>query len=110
MSEKVIEFGRFRWGPADLSGTTDASKFTLTEKPNGDLMIVRQDVGPETEKSFGAFDFEQSISIAAADRALFVAMLLAHAIEGEGPLNWDRLEDFCKEWDVLFSASERAIP
>ena len=73
-------------------------------------MILRQDMGPETEKLFGAHDFEQSISIAADDRALFVAMLLAQALGGEGPLNWDQLEDLCKEWDVPFSASERPIP
>lgn len=109
MSDTVIEFARFRWGPADQSGTTDASEYTLTEKPNGDLMIIRQDMGPETEKLNGAHDFEQSISIAADDRALFVAMLLAHAVEGEGPLNWDQLEDLCKEWNVPFSAGEGAI-
>lgn len=109
MSDTSIEVARFGWGPADLTGTTDTSAFTLTETPNGDLMIARQDMGPETEKCFGAYDFEQSVGIAADDRALFVAMLLAHAIEGEGPLNWDQLQDLCKEWDVPFSASERSI-
>lgn len=110
MSDTVIEVAQFRWGSADLSGTTDASEFTLTEKLNGDLVIVRQDMGPETEKYFGAYDFEQSMSIAANDRALFIAVLLTHAIEREGPLNWDQLQDLCKEGDVPFSASERPIP
>ena len=109
MSDATIEVARFRWGPAGLSGTTDASEFTLTEKPNCDLMIVRHDTGPETQKHLGAYDFEQSMSIAADDRALFVAMLLAHAVGGEGPLNWEQLQELCKEWDVPFSASERAI-
>jgi hypothetical protein len=110
MSDTSIEVARFRWGPADLSGTTDASEFKLLEQPHGDLMIVRQDMGPETERCFGAYDYEQSMSIAADNRALFVAMLLAHAVEGEGPLHWDQLQDLCTEWDVPFSASERAIP
>ena len=109
MSDTVIEFARYRWGPADLQGTTDASEYTLTEKPNGDLVVVRQDMGPETEKHFGAHDFEQSIGIAADDRTLFVAMLLAHAIEGEGPLTWGQLQDLCKERDVSFSANEGEI-
>lgn len=110
MSNASIEVARFRWGPADLSGTTDASEFKLTEQPNGDLTIVLQDMGPETKNCYGAYDFEQSMSIAADDRALFVAMLLAHAVGVEGPLNWDQLQDLCREWDVPFSASERAIP
>ena len=110
MSDITIEFARSSWGPANLSGTTDASEFKLTEKPNGDLVIVRQDMGPETENCFGAHHFEQSVNIAADDTTLFVAMLLAHAVGGEGPLNWDQLRDLCKEWGVPFSASERAIP
>lgn len=110
MSDTSIEVARFRWGPADLAGTTDASEFKLLEKPNGDLIIIRQDMGPETEKCFGAYDFEQSMSIAKDDKTLFVAMLLAHTLGGEGPLNWDQLQDLSKDWDVPFSASERSIP
>jgi len=110
MTDSAIEVAQFKWRHGDLSGTTDASEFKLTEGSNGDLTIIRQDMGPETQKCFGAYDFEQSISIAADDRALFLAMLLAHALEGEGPLNWEQLQDHCKAWDVPFSASERAIP
>lgn len=110
MSDTSIEVAQFRWGPADLSGTTDTSDFTLIEKPKGDLIIARQDMGPETEKCFGAYDFEQSMSIAAGDRTLFVAMLLAHAVGGEGPLNLEQLQELCKEWNIPFSASERALP
>lgn len=110
MTGSAIRVAQFKWGPGDRFGTTDASEFKLTERSNGDLTIIRQDMGPETKKCFGPYDFEQSMSIAADDRTLFVALLLAHAVEGEAPLNWAQLQDLCKEWDVPFALSERALP
>tara|TARA_B100000678_G_C18223922_1_gene508023 strand:+ start:3082 stop:3414 length:333 start_codon:yes stop_codon:yes gene_type:complete len=110
MTASATKVAQFKWGPGGRSRTTDASEFKLTERSNGDLTIIRQDIGPETKKYFGAYDFEQSMSIAADDRTLFVAMLPAHAVGGEVPLNWEQLQDLCKESDVPFVLSERALP
>lgn len=109
MSGDGIEVARLNWGPGHLSGPTDTSWFKLIELPNGDLSIIRYDMGPETEACFGHYDFEQSISIAAADRAQFTAMRLAHFFDGAAPLNWDEFLAACKDWSVPFGESERAV-
>jgi hypothetical protein len=107
MKDNGIEVACVHWGQA--TGVTDTSWIKLIELPNGDLLIVRHDMGPVTLASFDSYDFEHSLLITSADRAQFTAMLLSHVLEGDGPLSWDQLQKKFEDWSVPFTKSERAI-
>lgn len=109
MKDDGIEVTSLNWGSGHLSGPTDNSRIKLIELPNADLLIVQQDMGPETEGSFGSYDYEHSIQIANSDRAQLTAMLMSLAFNGTDPCNWDHLKRHCLDWSIEFEETGRPI-
>lgn len=108
MRDDGIEVSRLNWGTGNPSGTTDASLIKLIDLPNADLLIVQQDMGPETQACYGSFDYEHSLQIAFVDRAQFTAMLLSIAFEGTSPCGWEDLKSHCHNWSVPFRENGKA--
>lgn len=99
----VFEIAQYRWGPAHLDGTTDATWVTLVIAPSGALRVLQYDMGPETESLTGHFDHGQWIDVPAADAAAFTACMLHKAFDTDRALILDDVRDACTDWGIGFT-------
>ena len=109
MKDEGIEVTKLNWGSGHLSGPTETSWVKLIEQPNARLMIVQQDMGPETQACFGSYEFEHSIRIAGTDRTQLTAVLLSLAFDDTAACSWEDLKRHCLDWSIPFQESERSI-
>lgn len=103
----ATEVAQVRWGePPD---GTDTASISLRELPNGDIQIIQQAMGPETQASHGAYDYEQCLTIKAADHATLTTMLLSLAFDGPGSCDWESLTGHCRQWSIPYQEAGKAI-
>ena len=97
---QAFDVSRFQWGPADLDGTTDTTCIQAIFAPCGKIRVLGYDMGPETQRMTGHYDYGYWIEVPAEDARCFVAGLLNRVLGGDGACTFDQLKDICREWGI----------
>lgn len=107
VAPKEFEVARFQWGSGDLSEPTDATQITALFQADGGFRLLGYDMGPETKKLYGDFDWTYWIDVCGDETKPFIALLLRLLFEGrETVLTFDQLKSAMEDNEIGYTEGE----
>lgn len=97
---RTIPVNSFRWGN-DGDKITEHTWISLVVGASGAMRVLGYDMGPETKKMTGHFDYGYWLDITADDAPAFLATVLGLAMVDEGA-TFDTIRDASKDNGVPF--------
>jgi len=98
----AIDAAFFRWASVGSDGATEATWFKIIPARSGGIRVLGYDMGPETERMTGHYDYAYWIDISASDLMLFTACMVGKLLGAEGSINFDQMKDACTDWGIPF--------
>ena len=102
-----FEIAHFQWGPGDLPAPTDTTTISASFKADGGLRLLGYDMGLETKKLSGEFDWGYWVDIPFDELQSTIALLFALLFEGrDTDLTFDELKSALEDQGIEYTEGE----